>query len=141
MMNPGETDILELIPQRTPMIMIDRLVYADERSAKGKLFINPENIFCMGGYFTEPGLIEFIAQTAAAFTGFRNKTAGTAVTEGYIASVKNLVIHKLPAMNQEIHADIFIDNEIVGYTLIRGRVMLEDAVLAECEMRILNGKN
>ncbi len=117
--------------------MIDALTQADERSATGRLFILPTNIFCENGFFGEPGLMEFIAQTAAAFTGYKNRVAGTAVTEGYIGAIKNLVIHSLPMVNTEIRSEISIENEIVGYTIITGKVYFIDNLVAECEMRIL----
>jgi 3-hydroxyacyl-[acyl-carrier-protein] dehydratase len=136
-MNPGEFNILDLIPQRSPMIMIDKLVFADERSAKANLFIRESNLFCEKGHLRESGLIEFIAQTAAAFTGYRNKTNSGSVNEGYIGAVKNLVITTLPPVNTEIQCEVVVENEIIGFTIITGSVSYEGNIIAECEMRIL----
>jgi 3-hydroxyacyl-[acyl-carrier-protein] dehydratase len=136
-MNPADFHIPDLIPQRPPMQMIDRLFYADEKSAKGSLFIDATNIFIENGKLSESALVEFIAQTAAAFTGYHNKLNKNKVTEGYIGAVKNLVIHKLPFINTEIHSEITVENEIIGFTIIQGRVLSQDAVIASCEMRIL----
>jgi predicted hotdog family 3-hydroxylacyl-ACP dehydratase len=136
-MKPQEYNVQDLIPQRPPMQMIDALIGAGEQSATGTLFILPSNIFCENGVFGEPGLMEFIAQTAAAFTGYKNKNAGTPVSEGYIGAIKNLVIYALPAINTEIRSEIAIENEIVGFTIIHGKVFQAEKLLAECEMRIL----
>jgi predicted hotdog family 3-hydroxylacyl-ACP dehydratase len=136
-MIPADFDILELIPQRSPMIMIDALITADEKSARGKLFIHESNLFINNGVLAEPGLVEFIAQTAAAYTGFKNKTTNREVSEGYIGAIKNLVIYELPKTNSHIESEIVVENEIVGYTIIAGRVYQDDRLLAECEMRIL----
>lgn len=136
-MLPADYDILELIPQRPPMAMIDALTAANEKSAHGKLYILESNLFCNNGVLAEPGMIEFIAQTAAAYTGYKNKTSNNEVSEGYIGAIKNLVIHRLPAVNSLIESEIVVENEIVGYTIIAGRVYQDDVVLAECEMRIL----
>ena len=138
-MNPLAYNILDLIPQRPPMVMIDALTRADERMACGSLFITASNMFCENGKFAEPGLIEFIAQSAAAYTGFKNKTASTGVTEGYIGAIKNLVIYDLPAAVSTIVSEIIVENEIVGYTIITGRVYFGNKLMAECEMRILGG--
>jgi predicted hotdog family 3-hydroxylacyl-ACP dehydratase len=137
MMLPSDFDILELIPQRPPMTMIDALIAADEKSARGKLYILDSNLFIDKGVLAEPGLIEFIAQTAAAYTGYKNKTINKEVSEGYIGAIKNLVIYELPGVNNQIESEIIVENEIVGYTIIAGRVYLGDRLLAECEMRIL----
>ena len=136
-MFPSEFDILDLIPQRPPMKMIDALIAADEKSARGKLHILESNLFIDNGVFTEPGLIEFIAQTAAAYTGYKNKITNQEVSEGYIGAIKNLVIYELPKVNSFVQSEIVVENEIVGYTIIAGRVYQEDRLLAECEMRIL----
>jgi predicted hotdog family 3-hydroxylacyl-ACP dehydratase len=136
-MTPADYDILDLIPQRPPMTMIDSLFAADEKSARGHLYIRESNLFSENGVLAEPGLIEFIAQTAAAYTGFKNKTTNREVSEGYIGAIKNLVIYELPKINSPIESEILIENEIVGYTIIAGSVYQEDRLMAECEMRIL----
>jgi hypothetical protein len=56
-MNPSEFDILDLIPQRPPMAMIDKLLNAGDRSATGVLFIRESNLFCDKGHLCESGLI------------------------------------------------------------------------------------
>lgn len=136
-MNPADYDVADLIPQRPPMKMIDVLLSADERSARGQLDILESNLFSADGVLAEPGLVEFIAQTAAAYTGYKNKTMNREVSEGYIGAIKNLVIYDLPENNSRIESEIVVENEIVGYTIISGRVYLKDHLLAECEMRIL----
>jgi predicted hotdog family 3-hydroxylacyl-ACP dehydratase len=136
-MNSSDYDISDLIPQRPPMQMIDRLLYADERSAKGSLFIHESNLFCAKGRLSESALIEFIAQTAAAYTGYRNKLNNFTVGEGYIGAIKNLSIRMLPPVNSVIQSEIVVENEIVGFTIIIGKVFYEDNIIAECEMRIL----
>jgi predicted hotdog family 3-hydroxylacyl-ACP dehydratase len=136
-MFPSEYNILDLIPQRPPMTMIDALITADEKSARGNLHILESNLFSENGVLTEPGLIEFIAQTAAAYIGYKNKTTNKEVGEGYIGAIKNLSIYELPKVNTAIQSDIVVENEIVGYTIIIGRIYQDDRLLAECEMRIL----
>jgi predicted hotdog family 3-hydroxylacyl-ACP dehydratase len=140
-MNPTDFNILELIPQRPPMTQIDVLVSAGEKSARGRLHILDSNMLCKDGFFQEAGLIEFMAQTAAAYTGFKSKTQDRNVAEGYIGAVKNLEIFELPPVNSVISAEITIENEIVGYTIISAQVTLGERILATCEMRILEQAN
>src|SRR5512133_3379216 len=137
-MNPSEFNIADLIPQRPPMQMIDRLIKADERSATGCLVVRDSNIFTDNNRLSESALVEFIAQTAAAYTGFNNKINKAAVTEGYIGAVKNLVVTGVPETGSEIFCEIEVINEIVGFTIINGKVILDGKVIASCEMRILS---
>jgi predicted hotdog family 3-hydroxylacyl-ACP dehydratase len=137
-MNPSDFDITDLIPQRPPMQMIDRLTKADERSATGCLVVRDSNIFTDNNRLSESALVEFIAQTAAAYTGFNNKINKASVTEGYIGAVKNLVVTGVPKTGSEIFCEIEVINEIVGFTIINGKVILDGKTIASCEMRILS---
>jgi predicted hotdog family 3-hydroxylacyl-ACP dehydratase len=132
-------NILDLIPQRPPMVMIDELVHADERSAIGRFFIKDSCIFCENGHLQEGGMVEFIAQTAAAFEGFRRISANEEVAAGFIGAVRNLSINILPSVNSEIRSEIFVDSELLGFTMINGRVIQDNELLAECELRIYTG--
>lgn len=136
-MYPTHTDILELIPQRPPMVMIDRLTFADNQKACGELRVHETNLFCEQGFFRESGMTEFIAQTAAAWLGLKNRIENKPVREGYIGAVKNLEVHGLPETGSVIESEIRIENEIVGFTIITGMVRQKDRVLVTCEMRIL----
>jgi predicted hotdog family 3-hydroxylacyl-ACP dehydratase len=138
-MKPEEYDILDLIPQRPPMVLIDQLICAGEKSAAGRLFIRESNVFCENGFLQEGGLMEFIAQTAAAYEGYRQLSLREEVKPGFIGAIKNLSVHFLPEINTEIQSEIIVDNELLGYTLITGKIFQNNNVVAECEMRILMG--
>lgn len=138
-MKPEEYDILDLIPQRPPMVLIDQLISVGEKSAVGRLFIRESNVFCENGFLQEGGLMEFIAQTAAAFEGYRQLSLQEEVKPGFIGAIKNLSVHFLPEINTEIQSEIIVDSELLGYTLITGKIFQNNAVVSECEMRILVG--
>jgi predicted hotdog family 3-hydroxylacyl-ACP dehydratase len=138
-MKPEEYDILDLIPQRPPMVLIDQLICADEKSATGRLYIKESNIFCENGFLQEAGLMEFIAQTAAAYEGYRQLSLRKEVKPGFIGAIKNLTVYALPGINTEIQSEIIVDSELLGYTIITGKIFQTNNVVAECEMRILVG--
>ena len=138
-MKPEEYDILDLIPQRQPMVLIDQLISVGEKSAVGRLFIRESNVFCENGFLQEGGLMEFIAQTAAAYEGYRQLSLQEEVKPGFIGAIKNLSVHFLPEINTEIQSEIIVDSELLGYTLITGKIFQNNTVIAECEMRILVG--
>ena len=139
-MKPAEYDIFDLIPQRLPMVMIDKLTGAGEKTGTATFFINESNPLVFQGYLLEAGIIECIAQTAAAFTGYSMLSQHKEVKRGYIGSVKNLTIFSMPASGTEIQSEITVDNELLGFTIITGKIFQNDKLLAECEMRILTDK-
>ncbi len=131
--------IVDLIPQKPPMVMIDKLVYSDDIRAETKFYIKKDNIFCKDGLFREPGLIENIAQTAASQQGSLFKNGKSETKIGYIGAIKNLKINFLPKINTEIYTEIIITNDILGVTVINGKVKYDDKIAAECEMKIFIG--
>ena len=136
-MKPEEYEILDLIPHRPPMVMIDQLTYSGEKLARGRLFIKVSNVFCHNGQLQEAGLIEFITQTAAAYHGFLQLSAKKRVRHGFISVIKNLVIHSLPLINTEIQSEIIVENELLGHIFITGRILQDNSVIAKGEMRFL----
>jgi predicted hotdog family 3-hydroxylacyl-ACP dehydratase len=136
-MKPEEYEIIDLIPQRPPMVMIDQLTSSGEKLARGHLFIKESNVFCHEGHLQEAGLIEFITQTAAAYEGYLQVSAQKEVKPGFLSVIKHLVIHSLPAINTEVQSEIKVENELLGYTFITGRILQYNSVIAEGEMRFL----
>ena len=116
--------------------MISDLLSADERGAVSKLYINDDNIFSNEGYLDESGIIENIAQTAAAMTGYNTIQNNEEVKKGFIGSVNKLKIYNLPKSQQEIETKVTIENIVMDVHIIKGIVMQHSVVMAECEMKI-----
>ena len=94
-------NILSLIPQKPPFVMIGQLLHSDEMITRSRFRVTAENIFTINGRFTEAGLLENIAQTAAARAGYIAQLEHKPVEIGYIGAVKNLEIFELPKTNDE----------------------------------------
>ena len=106
-----EEDILPLIPQRPPFVMISKLLYSDERITRTSFLVTEENVFVEKGLFREPGLMENIAQTAAARAGYIARSGNLPVQVGYIGAVKNLEIGGLPGTGDELVTEIMIKDQ------------------------------
>ncbi len=68
-------NITSLIPQKYPFVMVDKLLYIDETSARSSFYIKGDNVFVKNGFFTEGGLLENMAQTAALKAGYNSDAA------------------------------------------------------------------
>ena len=135
-----EEDILSLIPQRPPFVMIGKLLYSNEIITRTSFLITEENIFVETGEFSEAGLMENIAQTAAARAGYIARLENKAVSAGYIGAVKNLEIIGLPKINDELITEIKLESQVFDIMLISGRVCCKDKLVATCEMKIFAGE-
>ena len=131
-----EEDILSLIPQRPPFVMIDKLLYFNETITRTSFLISDKNIFVETGEFCEAGLMENIAQAAAARAGYIARLENKPVLAGYIGAVKNLEIMCLPKINDELITEIKLENQVFDIMLISGRICCKDKLVAACEMKI-----
>jgi len=129
-------NILDLIPQRPPMVMVDTLVSCNEQDTFSSFKIRADNVFCNANVFSEAGLIENIAQTAAARMGYLSKINNAEVKIGYIGAIKNISIHFLPNVNTFLETKVSVLSELMGFTIIRGDIFCENKLAATCEMRI-----
>ena len=91
-------DIKNLIPQRDPIMMVDKLIDVDGDVAVTSLTVRDDNYFIdENGLLAEPGLIEHIAQSASAFAGYRAMASGAVIPPvGYIGEVKRFHCYRRP---------------------------------------------
>jgi len=129
-------EVLELIPQRAPIVMIDKVYHSTESSTVTGLLIKEDNIFCKNGLFQESGIVENIAQSAAARIGYFCKMNNTIPPVGFIGAVKNLKIFFLPASGSELVTEITVMHEVMECNIIFGKVSCNGQQVAECEMKV-----
>ncbi len=83
-----------------------------------------------------PGLVECMAQTAAAGTGYSFKKCNKPVPVGYIGAVQKLQVTRLPPVNAEIMIEICLLTHVLQVSLVSGLVKYKDDIIASCEMKI-----
>ena len=130
------TGILELIPQRPPIVMIDSFFGIEDNQSYSGLTITADNLFCETGKLQEPGVIEHIAQSAAARIGFIYTQRGEEVPLGFIGSVDKLKIYSLPEVGMQLATEITVIQEVFDITLISAQVKAGEERIAECKMKI-----
>jgi len=128
--------LYNLIPQRDPIVMVDTFFCADETSAEMGLRVQSGCLFCEAGLLREPGMIEHVAQSAAAFAGYAPYTRGEQPKLGFIGEVKKFRISRLPRVGEFLHTSLRVLGEAAGVTLIAAETRVEDEVLATCQMKI-----
>ena len=126
----------ELLPQRPPFVMIDRLVSCDEVFAVTELTIREDNIFVEDKRLTSSGLIENIAQTCAARIGYINLSPGGTVKIGVIGSISNLNIVRTPKVGEKLTTTIKLLEEVFQMTLVEAVIMSGDEELVRANMKI-----
>lgn len=128
--------IFQLIPQRPPIVMVDVVWSATDTEAETGLTIQEDNIFVRDGRFREPGLIEHIAQSAAAFAGYGTFVRGEEPKLGYIGEIKDCNLYALPKVGDELRTTIQLVAEVGGIRLIGAQTSLNGEKVADCQMKI-----
>jgi predicted hotdog family 3-hydroxylacyl-ACP dehydratase len=135
MMLPVE-NIIPLIPQKPPFVMVGKLLFTDEVRTRSSFIIEPDNVFVKDNVFQEAGLMENIAQTAALRGGYVAQSENKPVAVGYIGAVSNFEIFDLPKAGDEIETEIRVENQIFDVTVLSGKVWRSGDLLAQCEMKL-----
>ena len=129
-------NIIDLIPQRAPIVMVDEFLGIEESVSKSSLTVREDNIFVDDATLSECGLIEHIAQSAAARVGHIFNTLNRPIPIGYIGSVNDFAIAAHPKVGDTIYTTIEVIQEVFNITLIRAVCVVNDAEIATCKMKI-----
>ena len=126
----------ELLPQRPPFVMIDRLVSCDDVFAVTELTVRKDNIFVEDERLTSSGLIENIAQTCAARIGYLNLNAGGTVKIGVIGAISNLDNVSTPKVGEKLETTIELINEVFQMTLVEAVIRINGEEIVRANMKI-----
>ena len=137
----GDGIIGDYIPQKPPFVMIGKLLEVSGKKTMTSFVIKEDNLFCSEGLFREPGLIENMAQTAAAGVGYTSKENGKEPPMGFIGGLRNLQIYSLPNVGSEIKTEVTIEHEVFDATVVNGKIFFQENCIAECELKIFLIKN
>ena len=121
--------------------MIDRLVSAADAITTTSLMVREDNVFCEDGRLREAGLIENMAQTAAAGAGLKPGVENGDPPMGFIGGIKNLRIYALPAIGTELLTSVSLEHEVFDATVVNGKIVDGKNLIAECELKIFLIKN
>lgn len=128
-------NILNLIPQRDPIIMVDTLWEYTPSTAVIGLTIASNNLFVQQETFLESGLIEHIAQSIALHKGYSYYLSGKAAPMGYIGAIKKIEITALPKVGNSLRTHLSIVQEFMDVTLVTLQTFVGDTLIAQGEMK------
>lgn len=120
--------IVKLIPQRFPMVMIGSLLAYTESTVTVGFEITHDNLFVNEGELQESGLLEHMAQSVAAHTGYSYYIRHEEAPTGYIGSIQKADIHRLPSVGEVLTTKVQVVQEFMGVTLVD----IETYVATEC---------
>jgi predicted hotdog family 3-hydroxylacyl-ACP dehydratase len=117
--------------------MIDKLFSYSETALISGLKVTNNNIFVANDIFTESGIVEHMAQSVALHTGYQFYLKKEAAPTGYIGSIKEIAINRLPKINDEIQTTVTILHEFAGITLVDLVTKLNGETIATGQMKTI----
>ena len=126
----------ELIPQRPPFVMIDKLLSFDMTVTVTQLEVRADNVFCKDNRLSAEGLMENIAQTCAARMGYINLNKNEAVKIGVIGAVNNFEVFRTPKIGDLIVTTIEVIEEMFQITMVKAVIKCGEETIAEANMKI-----
>ena len=126
-----------LLPQRPPMLLLDRLLTctpsegtADARILAGNLFRLPDDTVHTAALF------ELMAQAYAAVQGFQNTLAGKPVAIGYLAGITRAVVHGAARVGDRLLVSVRQTALFPPFVRAEARVLRDGETLAEGELTL-----
>jgi len=146
-MNSGKTmkqadlktiDVLTLLPQRPPFVMIDMLTYFDMQVTTTQMTVSRDNLFMEESGILNPcAMVENIAQTCAARLGYINcYIYKRGLRLGFIGGIKNLKVIRPVRLGETLTTTIEVMEEVMQLTLVNATIRVDDEVVMTAEMKI-----
>ena len=83
-----EIDVEDMVPHRSTMLWLDRIVQVDGESVTALALITQANFLLRDGALPVWTGVEFMAQTIAAWSGYRAKASGRPVSIGFLVGTR-----------------------------------------------------
>lgn len=132
----GKEEICRYIPQRAPIVMVDKLYESDATNCVTGLTIEAESIFVSDGVLQDAALIEHTAQSGALHIGYECVSKGLPVPLGMIGSINKFQISRLPKVGEEVRTTITVEAKVGDVTLVGITVRVADEVIASGKMKV-----
>ena len=130
-------DVLTLLPQRPPFVMIDCLTHFDEVLTTSRFGLRADNIFMEGEVLNPCALVENIAQTCAARLGYINEyILKDKVKLGFIGDIKHLQVVRPARLGEVVTTEVEVVQEVLQMTLVKARVKVGEEVIVTADMKI-----
>lgn len=132
-----KTKVGNLIPQKYPFAMVDTLFSYSENHIEAGFTVSSDNLFVKNNLFLEPGLIEHMAQSVALHTGYKYYLMEKEAPVGYIGSIKNVSVDRLPKVGENVVSKVTILQEFMGVTMVKIETSIDDQVISRAEMKTI----
>lgn len=126
-------EISTLIPHRSSMLLVDKLLHVEEKKGKAQAIVGKNHLFLReDGTLAPEVYCELIAQSFGACEAFRRLQKGLSVEGGgYLASVRDVKVFETARVNDELTVHTEIVDACFNTYIVRGEVFCKEKKLAQ----------
>lgn len=129
-------DIKEVLPQRPPFLLVDKLLTYDEGEVLTRYEVKGVEPLFEDGSLRAEGLVENMAQSCAARVGYISKYILHQPLEiGYIGSVRGFKCFRRPVHGEVLETTVSLVSEFAGITLCDVTIRCGSELIASCAMK------
>jgi radical SAM protein with 4Fe4S-binding SPASM domain len=127
----------DIIPQKSPMRVVDSVVRRGERRGEVWVTVSEEMPFVgEDGVLDAVAYFEMIAQSMAAMNGFKRLGVARKATEGYVVGAQGLEVLGVAGVGDRLSISIYEDVRFGNFAIIKGTVSRKDSLLARGSIKI-----
>ena len=128
--------ITDLIPQRPPFVMVDKVLSCDNTDAITEFVVREDNIFLDDMKLSPAGIIENMAQSCAARMGCISRLSSGPIKIGFIGDIRDCTILRQPDCHETMTTHVEVIEEVFNLTLANVETKVADEVIASARMKI-----
>ena len=129
--------IERLLPQRPPMLLLDRLLSCTPSEGTADTLVAPGNLFRLpDDTIHTAALFELMAQAYAAVHGYQNQLAGKPVSIGYLAGITRAVVHGAARVGDRLLVTVRQTALVQPFVRAEALVVRDGETLAEGELTL-----
>lgn len=118
------------------MVEVDDFYGIEDTRALCGLTVRADNLLLDGDHLSEAGLLEHMAQSAAARAGYLAVSRGEEIRLGFIGSVNSASFERLPRIGEYITTTVEVLETVMNIALITVASRVDNELIAECRMKI-----
>ena len=128
--------ITDLIPQRHPFVMVDKVLSCDNTNAVTEFVVREDNIFLDDMKLSPAGIIENMAQSCAARMGCISRLGSESIKIGFIGDIRDCTILRQPECHDTLTTHVEVIEEVFNLTLANVETKIADETIASARMKI-----
>lgn len=137
----NHTDIKQILPHRSPMLLIHKYRKIDKDTATAFVQLTPDSYACADGWISPGMLIDAMAQTVAAHLGYEAlENNDKEPAPGMLTNVDEFEVHEKIKDTSLIEIKTVKTDEIGPFKLISGKMKICGKLVAAGRIKVFNPK-